>query len=55
MSVLAETAPEMLDTLKTNSDHDWAGEPWFWLAVLALLNAKNGGKLDLRACPRGPE
>jgi hypothetical protein len=39
---IATTAPEWIEKLATNANHDWAGEPWFWLAVMALLNAKNG-------------
>lgn len=42
MGRLLERAPELAETLSHNSNHDWAGEPWFWLAVMALLNAKNG-------------
>lgn len=42
MMMIAASAPDMIETLTRNGDHDWAGEPWFWLAVLALLNAKNG-------------
>jgi hypothetical protein len=43
MLKIAQVAPPAtFEQLKRNADHDWAGEPWFWLAVLALLNAKNG-------------
>jgi hypothetical protein len=27
------------------SKNDWAGEPWFWMATLALLNAKGGAEV----------
>jgi len=47
----APDGPALLDVLKRNADHDWAGEPWFWLAVMALLNAKNGASSNFVPAP----
>lgn len=44
MGLIVDKAPDLFPILTKNSDHDWAGEPWFWLAVMALLNAKNGAR-----------
>jgi hypothetical protein len=53
MALIARDVPQLLPTLKRNADHDWAGEPWFWLAVMALLNARNGASSEFRpAAPR---
>jgi len=30
-----------LKRIRANADNDWAGEVWFWLAALSLLNARN--------------
>ena len=51
MTLIALKAPDLLPMLAKNADHDWAGEPWFWLAVLALLNARNGASSEFRAAP----
>jgi hypothetical protein len=48
MRTVALKAPDFMATLKQNADHDWAGEPWFWLGVLALLNARNGASSEFR-------
>lgn len=48
MEVIAKKAPDFFEMLARNGDHDWAGEPWFWLAALALLNAKNGASSTLK-------
>jgi hypothetical protein len=51
MLKIAATAPELAEELGRNANHDWAGEPWFWLAVMALLNAKNGASSEFRPAP----
>jgi hypothetical protein len=51
MMLFAEKAPGLLPMLKRNADHDWAGEPWFWFAVMALLNAKNGASSTFTPAP----
>lgn len=51
LTLIAASAPDLLPVLKKNADHDWAGEPWFWLAVMALLNAKNGATSEYRPAP----
>lgn len=51
MTLISSKAPGMVAILKRNADHDWAGEPWFWLAVMALLNAKNGASSTFVAAP----
>ena len=48
MQRIADVDPAVADQLAHNANHDWAGEPWFWLAVLALLNAKNGARSEFR-------
>jgi hypothetical protein len=42
MEIIARKDPKLAEQLARYSNHDWAGEPWFWLGVLALLNARNG-------------
>jgi hypothetical protein len=51
MARIIDTDPKLAETLAHNSNHDWAGEPWFWLAVLALLNAKNGASSTFTPAP----
>jgi hypothetical protein len=51
MRIVAAKAPGLVEQLAKNANHDWAGEPWFWLAALALLNAKNGASSELVAAP----
>jgi hypothetical protein len=51
MAVIATKDPALMEQLGRNSNHDWAGEPWFWLAVMALLNAKNGASSTFVPAP----
>lgn len=51
MLAILEASPDAYDVLRRNAQHDWAGEPWFWLAVLALLNAKNGASSTFTPAP----
>lgn len=36
--------PDLLETFKAGINNDWQGEIWFWLAALAMLNARNGAR-----------
>ena len=38
--------PELCAQLLMSCIGDWGGEPWFWMGVLALLNAKNGAAVE---------
>lgn len=42
---LHENAPEKASMFVERAQADWAGEPWFWMAVLALLNSRNGASV----------
>jgi hypothetical protein len=35
----------------SNAENDWQGEPWFWLAAFALINARNGVASTYRPTP----
>ena len=51
MDAIARVDPDAIEQLARNANHDWAGEVWFWLAVLALLNAKNGASSTYTPAP----
>jgi hypothetical protein len=51
MTLIADKDPETAEKLGRYANHDWAGEPWFWLAVMALLNAKNGASSTFSPAP----
>lgn len=45
MGAIAQHDPELAAAVLGQCVGDWAGEPWFWMSVLALLNARNGASV----------
>lgn len=43
--------PGAAEIIARDANHDWMGEIWFWLAALAMLNAKNGATSEYRPAP----
>jgi hypothetical protein len=43
--MIAEHDPMLAAKLLEQCIGDWGGEPWFWMSVLALLNARNGASV----------
>lgn len=46
MTLVAKHDPQLAASLLGACIGDWGGEPWFWMSVLALLNARNGATVQ---------
>jgi hypothetical protein len=38
--------PRLANEMLLSAIGDWGGEPWFWMAVLGLINAKGGASVE---------